>query len=187
MRTANFSNSLSIKLQYNGLPTLWFNVLVFKPSSYTLRLVMTNNAPPSTYYRSCWHVVSPGFSSDIISLFWSAHRLYSYHSLHNLNKFFISAKPWFRLAPIDQYSPLLPTAGFFSAPVWLDNLSTQLEVLGFKQKTHLNTRFSISNPSKRVFFLAQAALFLAFEPSAHPPPASVLVAYSQTSTSRLLK
>jgi len=24
---------------------------------------MTSNAPPSTSYRSCWHVVGPGFSS----------------------------------------------------------------------------------------------------------------------------
>jgi len=26
---------------------------------------MTSNAPPSRYYRSCWHLVSPGFSSDL--------------------------------------------------------------------------------------------------------------------------
>jgi len=47
-------------------PTLRFLLKIFKLSSYTLRLVMASNAPPSTYYRSCWHVVSPGFSSDYV-------------------------------------------------------------------------------------------------------------------------
>jgi len=48
--------------------TLQFLLKVLKPSSYTLRLVMASNAPPSTYYRSCWHVVSPGFSSRRVIL-----------------------------------------------------------------------------------------------------------------------
>ena len=48
--------------------TLQFLLKILKPSSYTLRLVTASNAPPSTYYRSCWHVVSPGFSSSLVIL-----------------------------------------------------------------------------------------------------------------------
>jgi len=62
---------------------LRFYLQFLKPFSRTLRLVTASNAPPSTYYRSCWHVVSPGFSSDTTSIFESVHRLYSFPSLHD--------------------------------------------------------------------------------------------------------
>jgi len=44
---------------------LWFFFQILRPSSHSLRLVMASNAPPSTSYRSCWHVVGPGFSSSV--------------------------------------------------------------------------------------------------------------------------
>jgi hypothetical protein len=65
------------------LLTLLFTLKIPKPSSHSLRLVTASNALPSTYYRSCWHVVSPGFSSNTLSLCTSAHKLYSYLSLHD--------------------------------------------------------------------------------------------------------
>lgn len=40
-----------------------------KQSSYAIHPVMANNAPLSTSYRSCWHVVSLGFLRSITSLF----------------------------------------------------------------------------------------------------------------------
>ena len=62
-----------------------------------------------TYYRGCWHVVSRGF-------------LLSYrHSLRHLGQKFTIRKPssftrrcWVRLAPIAQYSPLLPPVGVWT-------------------------------------------------------------------------
>jgi len=45
-----------------------FRPPVLKPPSRTLRLVKASNAPSSTYYRSCWHVVSPRFSSNLTAL-----------------------------------------------------------------------------------------------------------------------
>jgi len=98
-------------------PALRFLLEILKQSSYTLRLVTASNAPPSTYYRSCWHVVSPGFSSRPIIL-WT--RRTDFTTVLVFTVFcrpFISAMPWFKLSLIDQYSPLLPTAGYFSFPV----------------------------------------------------------------------
>jgi len=62
--------------------TLWFNFQHSRPSSHALRLVTTSNAPPSTSYRSCWHVVGPGFFSGIKSRFCPAIGLYDCLSLH---------------------------------------------------------------------------------------------------------
>jgi len=62
---------------------LRFYLQFLKPFSRTLRLVTASNAPPSTYYRSCWHVVSPGFSFGSMSFCSPLDRLYSFPSLHD--------------------------------------------------------------------------------------------------------
>ena len=62
-------------------------------------------------------------SLQYLAWFNTTHRLYDYPSLLRLLKTIISAKRWFEPKLIDQYSPLLPTAGPFSIPVWLINLS----------------------------------------------------------------
>jgi len=46
---------LVIKLNFG------FTLQLFRLSSHTLRSVKASNAPPSRYYRSCWHLFSPGF------------------------------------------------------------------------------------------------------------------------------
>ena len=64
---------------------------------------------PPTYYRGCWHVVSRGF-------------LLGYrHFLRHQGQRFTPRKPssltrrcWVRLAPIAQYSPLLPPVGVWT-------------------------------------------------------------------------
>jgi hypothetical protein len=74
----------------------------FTPSNSGQRL-------PPTYYRGCWHVVSRGF-------------LLRYrHFLLPLGQRFTIRKPssltrhcWVRLAPIAQYSPLLPPVGVWA-------------------------------------------------------------------------
>ena len=74
----------------------------FTPSKSGQRL-------PPTYYRGCWHVVSRGF--------FSRYR----HFLRPWQKKFTTRKPssftrrcWVRLAPIAQYSPLLPPVGVWA-------------------------------------------------------------------------
>ncbi len=64
---------------------------------------------PPTYYRGCWHVVSRGFLTEYR------------HFLRLLRQRFIIRKPssltrrcWVRLAPIAQYSPLLPPVGVWT-------------------------------------------------------------------------
>ena len=64
---------------------------------------------PPTYYRGCWHVVSRGF-------------LLGYrHFFRHQGQRFTTRKPssltrrcWVRLAPIAQYSPLLPPVGVWA-------------------------------------------------------------------------
>ena len=73
----------------------------FTPSKSGQRL-------PPTYYRGCWHVVSRGlFSRDRL--------------LRPSSKEFTTRKPssstrrcWVRVAPIAQYSPLLPPVGVWA-------------------------------------------------------------------------
>ena len=64
---------------------------------------------PPTYYRGCWHVVSRGFLTGYR------------HFLRPLRQRFTIRKPssltrrcWVRLAPIAQYSPLLPPVGVWT-------------------------------------------------------------------------
>src|SRR6202041_1422347 len=64
-------------------------------------------SPPS-YYRGCWHEVSRGFFSR-----------YRHH--RRVRKSFTTLRPssltrhcWIRLAPIVQYSPLLPPVGVWA-------------------------------------------------------------------------
>ena len=64
-------------------------------------------SPPS-YYRGCWHEVSRGFFSR-----------YRHH--RRVRKSFTTLRPssltrhcWIRLAPIVQYSPLLPPVGVWT-------------------------------------------------------------------------
>ena len=73
----------------------------FTPSNSEQRL------PPS-YYRGCWHEVSRGFFSR-----------YRHH--RRVRKSFTTLRPssltrhgWIRLAPIVQYSPLLPPVGVWA-------------------------------------------------------------------------
>ena len=63
---------------------------------------------PPTYYRGCWHVVSRGLFSE-------------YRHYRPQSKKFTIRKPssftrrcWVRLAPIAQYSPLLPPVGVWA-------------------------------------------------------------------------
>ena len=63
---------------------------------------------PPPYYRGCWHGVSRGFLSD-----------YRHH--RHRRKCFTTLRPsshtrhcWIRVAPIVQYSPLLPPVGVWS-------------------------------------------------------------------------
>ena len=74
----------------------------FTPSKSGQRL-------PPTYYRGCWHVVSRGL--------FLGYR----HFLRPPEKKFTTRKPssftrrcWVRLAPIAQYSPLLPPVGVWA-------------------------------------------------------------------------
>ena len=83
----NFLISLVLGFCGQALISPWFLPQLPKQSSHTLRLVMTSNAPPSRYYRSCWHLVSPGFSSDLKSLFYSAHELYGHLGFHSPKDF----------------------------------------------------------------------------------------------------
>jgi len=86
--------------------TLQFLLKMLKPSSYTLRLVKASNAPPSTYYRSCWHVVSPGFSSNPFILgiwrtnFTTALAFTTFSAFHLRNA----------LVQASAYWPIFPTA-----------------------------------------------------------------------------
>ncbi len=63
---------------------------------------------PPTYYRGCWHVVSRGF-------------LTGYRHYRSRRQKFTIRRPssftrrcWVRLAPIAQYSPLLPPVGVWA-------------------------------------------------------------------------
>ena len=74
----------------------------FTPSKSGQRL-------PPTYYRGCWHVVSRGL--------FCRYR----HFLRPCQKKFTTRRPssftrrcWVRLAPIAQYSPLLPPVGVWA-------------------------------------------------------------------------
>lgn len=58
----NFSSTKVLK---TASSFLWFTFQILRPFSHSLRLVMASNASPSTSYRSCWHVVGPGFSSGV--------------------------------------------------------------------------------------------------------------------------
>ena len=73
----------------------------FTPSKSGQRL-------PPTYYRGCWHVVSRGLFSR-------------YRHYRPSSKKFTTRKPssftrrcWVRVAPIAQYSPLLPPVGVWA-------------------------------------------------------------------------
>src|SRR5206468_1741977 len=81
--------------------TWWAAYAPFTPSKSEQR------SPPS-YYRGCWHEVSRGFFSR-----------YRHH--RRGRKSFTTRRPssltrhcWIRLAPIVQYSPLLPPVGVWA-------------------------------------------------------------------------
>ncbi len=82
-------------------PDLSRRLAPFTPSNSEQR------SPPS-YYRGCWHEVSRGFFSR-----------YRHH--RRVRKSFTTLRPssltrhcWIRLAPIVQYSPLLPPVGVWA-------------------------------------------------------------------------
>lgn len=71
----HLNSTLSKPIQYKR--TGIFNIRGSNPYNknrprqprHVIHPVMTSNAPPTTSYRDCWHVVSLGFSSGIISIF----------------------------------------------------------------------------------------------------------------------
>ena len=73
----------------------------FTPSNSGQRL-------PPTYYRGCWHVVSRGF------LLWYRHYRPIRQRFTIRRPSSLTRRCWVRLAPIAQYSPLLPPVGVWA-------------------------------------------------------------------------
>jgi len=124
MLITNLLVSPVLRYCISPLPTLWFRIQFLKQFSHSLRLVTANNAPPSTYYRSCWHVVGPGFFSKKNHILFSGtnftaflafliHRIY--HSRKTLVQTFV-------------YWPIFSTAAdgrvFFSPHVTVQSFKT---------------------------------------------------------------
>ena len=64
---------------------------------------------PPTYYRGCWHVVSRGFLLGYRHLFRHQGQRFTIRKPSSLTR-----RCWVRLAPIAQYSPLLPPVGVWA-------------------------------------------------------------------------
>ena len=73
----------------------------FTPSNSEQRL-------PPPYYRGCWHGVSRGFFSRY------RHHRRGRKSFTTLGPSSLTRHGWIRLAPIVQYSPLLPPVGVWA-------------------------------------------------------------------------
>jgi len=75
--------------------------VLFTPSDSEQRL------PPS-YYRGCWHEVSRGF------FYGYRHYRHRWKSFTTLRPSSLTRHGWIRVAPIVQYSPLLPPVGVWA-------------------------------------------------------------------------
>ena len=74
----------------------------FTPSKSGQRL-------PPTYYRGCWHVVSRGLFVRYRHLFRPRQKKFTTRKPSSFTR-----RCWVRLAPIAQYSPLLPPVGVWA-------------------------------------------------------------------------
>ena len=74
----------------------------FTPSKSGQRL-------PPTYYRGCWHVVSRGLFVGYRHLFRPRQKKFTTRKPSSFTR-----RCWVRLAPIAQYSPLLPPVGVWA-------------------------------------------------------------------------
>ena len=64
---------------------------------------------PPTYYRGCWHVVSRGLFVGYRHLFRPRQKKFTTRKPSSFTR-----RCWVRLAPIAQYSPLLPPVGVWA-------------------------------------------------------------------------
>ena len=84
-----------------SLPTWMAACARFKPSDSEQRL-------PHSYYRGCWHEFSRGF------LWWYRHHRPTRKSFTTRGPSSLTRHGWVRLAPIAQYSSLLPPVGVWA-------------------------------------------------------------------------
>ena len=84
------------------LPTYNSACVRFTPSNSGQRL-------PPTYYRGCWHVVCRGFLVRYRHLLLPPQQRFTIRKPSSLTR-----RCWVRLAPIAQYSPLLPPVGVWT-------------------------------------------------------------------------
>ena len=64
---------------------------------------------PPTYYRGCWHVVCRGFLVRYRHCFLPVQQRFTIRKPSSLTR-----RRWVRVAPIAQYSPLLPPVGVWT-------------------------------------------------------------------------
>ena len=84
------------------LPTYNSACVRFTPSNSGQRL-------PPTYYRGCWHVVCRGFLVRYRHFFLPVQQRFTSQEISSLTR-----RRWVRVAPIAQYSPLLPPVGVWT-------------------------------------------------------------------------
>ena len=93
----------------------------FTPSKSGQRL-------PPTYYRGCWHVVSRGLLCRYRHLFLPCLQRFTIRRPSSLTR-----RRWVRLAPIAQYSPLLPPVGVWTVSQFQCGRSTSQS--GYRSQT----------------------------------------------------
>lgn len=99
---------------------------LLKPPTHPLRLINADNARRSCVTAAAGTCIGHGFSSNLITLCWLANKLYNYRSLLHFHQFAGS-----RVYALPKIPHCCLKAGWFSSPVWLIPLPTQLKIIGW--------------------------------------------------------
>ena len=155
----------------------------FTPSNSEQRLHLL-------YYRGCWLRVSRCLFCRYRQFIMVFIPFPSDKGLYNPKAFFTTRHGWIRLAPIVQYSPLLPPVGVWTVspvPVWLIILSDQLRIVALVSLYPTNKlgRHGLISRARRLLSAAQTSVSCGISVSfpGYPRP-KVIPMYSHPSAAR---